>query len=230
MLASSNAAAVVPVQRGHLLGEVRPHDVQPAVGVVVADADAHAGQGDAVFVERAAGRNRDLPERPVMIVAIQQARRAVAGDVDVRPSVVVEIRRRRAHPVRARRLPVAADEDHRGRPARTGDPRRFRDVGECAVAAVAIEDVRAAGEPQRPAGNRDVVVAAVAPTRPAGAPSPDRSSRSWRRTDPDDRHGRSPENSSPRPSVFPIPRRRPLSETSVNVPSPLLWYSTLWPQ
>ena len=154
-------AAVVPVQRRHLLGEVRAHDVEPAVGVVVADAHAHAGQGDAIFVERAAGRDRDLAERPVVIVAIQQARRAVAGDVDVRPSVVVEIGRRRAHPVGARRLPVAADEHHRRRPARTGDARRVRDVGERAVAAVAVEDVRAAGEPERPAGDRDVVVAAV---------------------------------------------------------------------
>ena len=105
--------------------------------------------------------NRNLPEGPVVVVAIQQARCAVAGDVDVRPSVVVEIGRRRAHPVGARRLPVAADEHHRRRPARARDPRRVRDVGKRAVAAVAVEDVRAAGEPERPARDRDLVVAAV---------------------------------------------------------------------
>ncbi len=154
-------AAVVAVERGDLLGEIRSDDVQPAVGVEISDADAHAGQGDAILIERAAGRNRDLAEGPVVVVAIQQTRRAVAGDVDVRPAVVVEIRRRRSHAVRARRPPVAADKHHRGGPARTGDARRFRDVGKCAVAAVAIEGVGAAGKSQRPAGDRDVVVAAV---------------------------------------------------------------------
>ena len=154
-------AAVVPVKRRHLLGEVRPHDIQPAVGVVIADAGTHAGERDAILVERASGRNGDLPERPVVIIAIEQTRRTVAGDVDVGPSVVVEIGCRRSHAVRSRRLPVTADEDHRRRPARASDPRRFRHVGECAVAAVAIEDIRAAGESQWSTRNRDVVVATV---------------------------------------------------------------------
>ena len=109
------AGAVVAVQRGHLFGEVGPDDVEPAVGIVVADPDAHPGERHAVLVERRSGGNRDLAEGPVVIVAIQQARSAVAGHVDVRPSVVVEIGRRRPHPVGAGRPPVAT----RRTPSRT---------------------------------------------------------------------------------------------------------------
>ena len=96
-----------------------------------------------------------------MIVAIEQARSAVARDVDVRPAVVVEIGRRRAHPVGSGRPPVGADEDHRGRSTRLRNPRRFRHVGEGPVAAVAIEAIGAAGIAERPARDGDVVVAAV---------------------------------------------------------------------
>ena len=42
-----------------------------------------------------------------------------------------------------------------------GDPRSLRDVREGAVAPVAVEGVRAAGESERSAGHRDVVVEAV---------------------------------------------------------------------
>ena len=140
--------------------------------VEVAHAHAHSGQGGSVPVEGAAGRDRDLPEGAVVVVAIEEARRGVAGDVDVGPSVVVEIRRRRPHPVGARGPPVAADERHGGRPAGMGDPRLLRDVDERAVSAVAIEDVRAAGESLRPAGHGDLVVAAVG--RVAGPRRPGR--------------------------------------------------------
>ena len=98
-------AAVVAVERRHLLGEVRPDDVQPAVAVVVADADAHARERGAFCVEGAAGGNPDLAEGPVLVVAVEQARRGVAGHVDVGPAVVVEVRRL---PRPCRRSPWAA--------------------------------------------------------------------------------------------------------------------------
>ena len=91
MLAASNAAAVVPVQRRHLFGEVRADDVQPAISVEIADTHAHAGKSDSILVEGGAGRHGDFPKRPVVIVAIEQARRAVTGDVDIGPTVVVKI-------------------------------------------------------------------------------------------------------------------------------------------
>ena len=105
---------------------------------------------------------RDLAEGPVVVVAIEEARRGVAGHVDVGPAVVVEVRR---PPRPCRRSPWAAsccrtktmEEGPRGRAI----PDALRDVGERAVALVAVEHVRAPGESQRPAGDGDVVVAAV---------------------------------------------------------------------
>ena len=154
-------AAVVAVQRGDLFGEVRPDDIEPAIAVVVADARAHARQRHAVLVEGAARRSGDLPERAVVIVPIEEARRGVARDVDVGPPVVVEVGGHGAHAVGSRRAPVAAREDHRRGTARTCDAGRLRDVLERPVAAVAIEHVRAAGKPQRPARHGDLVVATV---------------------------------------------------------------------
>src|SRR5581483_3875805 len=84
-----------------------------------------------------------------------------AGDVDVWPAVVVEVGGRGAHAVGATRLPVAGHEHHGRRPARAGDAGSFGDVDESAVAAIAIERVRAAGVAERAAGDGDVVVAAV---------------------------------------------------------------------
>ena len=142
-------AAVVAVECRHLLGEVRADDVQPAVAVEVAHADSHSRQRGSLPVEGAARGNRHLPEGPVLVVAIEEARRGVAGHVDVGPAVVVEIRRRRSHAVGAGGLPVAADEDHGGGPA--------------------IEHVRAPCESERSAGDRDVVVATVGGlSRPRG--------------------------------------------------------------
>ena len=96
-----------------------------------------------------------------MIVPIQLAWRRVARDVDVRPAVIVEIRCRRAHAVRPRRAPVAADEHHRRRTARARDAGRLGHILERAVAAIAIEQVGAAGVAERTARHGNLVVAAI---------------------------------------------------------------------
>ena len=62
-----------------------------------------------VFVEGAARRHRYLAKRAVVVVPIEQARRAVARDVDVRPAVVVEVRAGHAHSIRSRWPPAVLD-------------------------------------------------------------------------------------------------------------------------
>ena len=161
-------------------------------------------------------------EGAVVIVAIEQARRAVARDVDVRPAVVVEIGRRRAHPVGSRRSPVRADEDHGATVRAAARSPTIRDVGEGPVAAIAIEDVGAACIAERTAWDGNVVVATVGRLAWSRRLRPDRSSRSWRRT------GRAAvavviEEAAAarprRPATRPTPA---FSDTSVKVPSPLL--------
>src|SRR4029077_1969363 len=109
----------------------------------------------------ATGRYRDFTERTVMIVAIEQTGGAVASDVNIRPSVVVEICRRGSHTIGAAGLPIFANEDHGRGPSRAGDARLLGHVGKRTVSAIAIKDVGAAGEAQRPTRHRNVVVHAV---------------------------------------------------------------------
>ena len=52
---------------------------------------AHAGLLLAVFAEGDAGLQAALGEGSVVVVAEEQAGRGVAGDVDVRPAVAIEI-------------------------------------------------------------------------------------------------------------------------------------------
>ena len=76
-------------------------------------------------------------ERAVVIVAEQQAGGGIAGDIDVRPAVVVEIRGHGGHPV----APVD----------RSRCPHALADIGERAVAVVVVqrERARAAGRAGR---------------------------------------------------------------------------------
>ena len=53
--------------------------------------DAHASLLASVFVEGGAGEDGYVGEGSVVIVAVENAGGAVAGDVDVGPAVVVEV-------------------------------------------------------------------------------------------------------------------------------------------
>ena len=87
------ALAVVAVEDVGVAAEMGFENVQVAVGVEVADADAHARLLLAVLAERDAALEALLGERAVAIVAEEQAGRGVAGDVDVGPAVAIEIGR-----------------------------------------------------------------------------------------------------------------------------------------
>src|SRR5262252_6693277 len=96
-----------------------------------------------------------------MIVAVEQARRTVAGDEDVRPSVIVEVGSRGPHAVRTAGLPIPGNEDHGRRPTRASDARLLRHVYKCTVSAIAVKNIGATGEAQRSTRHRDIVVHAV---------------------------------------------------------------------
>ena len=97
---------------------VRDQEVEPAVLVVVEP----SGAGGPLALVRHTCFGCDFGKSSVAIVVIKD-RAAVTGDVQIRVAVVVEIAH--GHP-----LPVKTFGPHAG---------FFRDVGECAVAVVAIE-------------------------------------------------------------------------------------------
>ena len=66
------AFAVVPIEHVRVVREVRLDDVEIAVEIEVADAEAHAGLLHAVFVEGDAPLEAFLRERAIVIVAEQK--------------------------------------------------------------------------------------------------------------------------------------------------------------
>src|SRR3989441_4273970 len=140
-------ATEIAIERGRVAGEIRLDDVEIAVEVVIGGGDAHAGLGLAVGREGAAGFDGDIGERAVPFVLIERAGLRVVGDVNVGPAVVVEIGGEDAEAESAVGLQDAGG---------------FGDVGEGAVAVVVIEDVFAAGQAGRAAGDHDAFVEAGA--------------------------------------------------------------------
>ena len=96
--------AVVVIEAARIIGEVRLEEIEVTVEIVVADADAHAGLLGAVIAERDAPHDALLAKRPVVVVDEQQARRRVAGHVDVGPAVFIEVGGDDGHAVRLGRL------------------------------------------------------------------------------------------------------------------------------
>ena len=99
-----------------------------------------------VFVVGAAGLDGDVGERAVVVVAVEDTRGRVAGNVNIGPAVVIEVRRHRSKRVMARRLQDAG---------------LLRHVGKRAVAVVVIQDVGRGGQAARPAIHRHALPVAV---------------------------------------------------------------------
>ncbi len=124
------AVAQIGVKRIGVAGEVGLCDVKIAVAIVVADRDAHAGLRFAFGRESCARLDRDVLESSVFLVLIKRGRARIVRDVDVRPSVIIEIGSSNAQPIGAACVP---------------DTGLFTDVGEGAIAIVVIQNVFAAG-------------------------------------------------------------------------------------
>ena len=91
--------------RGTVTRKVRFYDMEVAVKPEVAHTDAHAGLDHAVLAQRDAVLQSLLGKRAVVIVAEEEARGRVPGDIDVGPAVVIEVGRDRSESVPAVRLP-----------------------------------------------------------------------------------------------------------------------------
>src|SRR3954452_15713822 len=111
-----------------------------AISVVVADGRSHASLLAAIFVESSAGGHRNIGKSPVVVVAVKNARCAVAGDEYIGPAVFVEVEGGYAEGVVAVRL---VDVGFRS------------DVLKCAIAAVVIQDVLRAGQAAGTAHDRN---------------------------------------------------------------------------
>ena len=136
------AVAVVLVERRRVVGEICLENVEVAVAVVVGDRRSHAGLLAPVFVEGRACGHRNIGESSIVIVVVENAGRAVAGDENVGPAVFVEIERGDAEGIVA----VGAV-----------DVRFGRNVFKRAVAAIVIENVLRPRQATRPAHHRNAL-------------------------------------------------------------------------
>ena len=139
-------AAEVLVEGFGVSGEVGLDDVEEAVAIEVSDGDAHAGLGLAIGRVGDAGFDGHILECAVLLVLVEGGGGGVVGDVDVGPAVVVEV--------------GDADAESIGADG-VEDAGFFADVGEGAVSVVVIEDVFAALQAGRPAGDLDALVGAA---------------------------------------------------------------------
>src|SRR5262245_36787377 len=139
--------AKVAVERRGVAGEVGLEDVEQPVAVVIADAHAHSGLRLSVTAVSRARLDADVGERPVFVVVVERGGGRIVSDINVGPGVVVEIRRDDSESVRAVGLQNA---------------RLVRNVRERDVAPffriVAVEDVLAAFQPGRAAGDHHAFV------------------------------------------------------------------------
>src|SRR5580698_5949855 len=118
-------------------------DINVAVEIVVAGGNAHAGHLLAIAAISNTARQAFFSKCAIVVVHEEQARRGVCGYEDVRPAVFVYI------------------EGNGGEPKRglNGiDAGFFRDVGECAVAVVAIKRMDGRKQATRSAVNSDTLI------------------------------------------------------------------------
>src|SRR5579884_689394 len=134
--------AIVDVDGGCIGGKVRFYDIQAATQQEIADTDAHAGLLHSVFAERDAALHALLRKCSVVIVAEEEAGCGIAGDVDIGPTVIIEIGRNDSQTVTGRRF---------------ADSGRGSNISECAVAVIVIKRVAAVGQTARTAEDAFVV-------------------------------------------------------------------------
>src|SRR5579864_4049381 len=102
-----------------------------SVAVVVTDRRSHARLLASIFIEGRACSHRSIRKGSVVIVAIENARGAVARDEDVRPAIFVEVERGNAECI----MPIGlVDVRLRGR------------VFKGSIAAIVVESVLRAGQ------------------------------------------------------------------------------------
>src|SRR6266567_6399890 len=118
------AIAVVVVEVSGVIREVCLDDVQPAVAIVIHGMGAHAGLLAPILVESHAGSDGNFTECAIVIVMKKHAGGRITRDVDIWPSVAVEISRQDCKTVVSPRL---------------ADSRLIADIGEGTFTIVVIE-------------------------------------------------------------------------------------------
>src|SRR5437660_7847021 len=88
---SESAIAVVAIERGAVVREIGFENVELSIAIEVGDGGPHAGLFTSVFIECRACYDCDVGKSAIVIIAIENAGRAVTRDVNVGPAIVIEV-------------------------------------------------------------------------------------------------------------------------------------------
>src|ERR1035438_5548769 len=83
--------AVIVVQIYTFIRKICLYYIEPSVMIVVAGSDAHACLRPSVFTEGDTSHQAFFAEGSVVIVHEEKSGRRIAGHIDVRPAVIVEV-------------------------------------------------------------------------------------------------------------------------------------------
>lgn len=111
-----------------ILLKIRDKEIEPAIVVIVAKRYAHRGHRVALRGKRHPRDDSDLLERAVMLVMIEVGVQAVVGHEQIRPPVVVVVRRAHGEIFALRLVDLGS----------------LRHIAEGPVSIIVIEDVRRA--------------------------------------------------------------------------------------
>src|SRR6266496_1392932 len=109
-----------------------------SVKIVVADSDTHAGLLHTIIAHGSATQDPLFLERPIMIVHEEQTRRGIAGHINVRPAIFVEI---------------GGDSRQSVTRSRSCDAGSLTDIRKRPIAIVSIKPVPASRQAARPTRN-----------------------------------------------------------------------------
>ena len=85
------SAAEIVIERRSVAGKIGLDQIEITVEIVIGGGDAHPGLWLAVGAESAARFQRNVSEGAVFFVLIKSARGRIVGDINVGPTIVVEI-------------------------------------------------------------------------------------------------------------------------------------------
>ena len=86
-----SSIAIVVVQVAGVISEVGFEDVEPSIAVVVGDSNAHSCLFMAAIAISATSHDCNIGERAIMVVLEENARLRIYRDINIRPSIIIEV-------------------------------------------------------------------------------------------------------------------------------------------
>ena len=91
--------SAVVIERRSVVRKVCAEQIEASVTIIVGDGRTHAGLLATIGVVGDTRQDADVCKRPVSIIMIKNAGSAVASHVDVRPAIIVIVKRRNAETI-----------------------------------------------------------------------------------------------------------------------------------